>query len=793
MNYYVHPKIAQALQLLAGVCDGAHERDGAGFSAADQIGRQWGICIANGGVISPADQERAMCFLPTYHRQLKGHVELPSAEEFNDYLEVARDLWHEDGDAIQEAIAQAERKARESQYAHVRKLLEAIREKMPRWISIAPSTHPSVIESLLLLEQMGELKGSDFYANLLSRINTGDLSPRQQIAFLKTIDQYSDILSAAGVQTGIIAADIEEYANRAYTTKSTAPVRPVGTVKLKGRDKVAVSFGYNPDWVAKIKQLLLDHRLAPGKHWKNESREWLIPLELLKKLSEVLPQLQVEPEALSAFEEWKDDHEADSVIRAVELQKLIELAELDGTFERGDGETFTLRDYQKQDIARALSLTEATDLRGPIIGHDMGLGKTIQSLTFARAYQRRDRCKVFVICPATLKKNWLREAAMAQVEIEVFSWAKIPDPLETQNYVAIFDEAHYAQSGERSNRGKRFLALSQHPNCIAVVPMSGTPMKNGAPINLLPLLQAIDHPAARNPWQYKTRFCGAHKKSIGYGREVWDFTGAAHLDELATEISDAMIRRKKKEVLHELPEKTRVFVPVTVEGDRLRDWKAAVQEASDQYEELVEIQRQTGQNMGAALVLMGKLRQAASTAKVPSTIEMAMEVLEQGDQPIIFTEFLSSAEELVEYFREENIPFEFLHGGVKNDDRQPMVDRFQSGRSKVFVSTTKAGGVGLTLTRSTTVILVDRPWTPGDAVQCEDRAHRIGQLGNVTCLWPQWSAIDEKVDQILAAKQERIDLVMDGKRKTLRGVKNPNDIVFELLDEVLGRKKEKAA
>mgnify|MGYP006209664491 FL=1 len=90
--------------------------------------------------------------------------------------------------------------------------------------------------------------------------------------------------------------------------------------------------------------------------------------------------------------------------------------------------------------------------------------------------------------------------------------------------------------------------------------------------------------------------------------------------------------------------------------------------------------------------------------------------------------------------------------------------------------------MGLTLTAANQVILVDRPWTPGDADQAEDRCYRIGQNNTVNAYWIQLGAIDEAIDTLLAEKRDRIELVLKGKRKTLRGLSKPSELAKELLE-----------
>lgn len=175
------------------------------------------------------------------------------------------------------------------------------------------------------------------------------------------------------------------------------------------------------------------------------------------------------------------------------------------------------------------------------------------------------------------------------------------------------------------------------------------------------------------------------------------------------------------------------------------------------------------------------MRHAGSIAKSEAAIELAQEAIEQGGQVVLFTAFKESGEAIA-----KSLNCSFLSGDVSKEDRQSMVDRFQTGTDKAIVCTFGAGGVGITLTAAQTVILVDRPWTPGDAEQSEDRLHRIGQKNAVTAIWLQHGDTDIAIDQLLQEKAERIELVLAGKRKTMRGTGSAGQIAQELLPEILG-------
>jgi hypothetical protein len=514
------------------------------------------------------------------------------------------------------------------------------------------------------------------------------------------------------------------------------------------------------------------YKSVPGWEFDGATKAWTFPVkqaaQLLEALGERLEQYEIDPAIQAAIDAAEADRYQQAMQAAEEIIQLVEAAKLDEPLPSGR----TLFQHQKDGVSWLLSHRKNGILPGGILADQMGLGKTVEALVAAKAMRAVYDCPILVICPASLQENWLREAEGVGVAIEVFSWAKMPKPLDTAKYVLIGDEAHYIQSLS-SQRTKNFLALAHHPNCLASWALTGTPIKNGRPINLYPLLLATGHPLANDKKQYERYFCAAREKSVGRGRTIWDNTGAAHLDELAKKTEDAILRRTKQECL-DLPEKIRSLRPVELSAEASKIYNAKLSELVANYKE--RLAKKLISDEGEALVTLGQLRLAGSVAKVEPAIEMAQDLLEQGEQVILFTEFTESAKAI-----HEALGGELLTGETPTEERQAIVDRFQSGESKVFVGTIKAGGVGLTLTAASFVILVDRPWAPGDAEQAEDRAHRIGQNATVNAIWLQYGLIDTSIDQLLQQKSDRIELVLKGKRKTLRGLGNPAELAKELL------------
>jgi SNF2 family DNA or RNA helicase len=533
--------------------------------------------------------------------------------------------------------------------------------------------------------------------------------------------------------------------------------------------EIRIYFSYDPAVVSRV-------RAIPGARFhKNSEIYWSIPPGSLADAISALYDFSVDPALVAQLDEQKTIANKKSDIE-IELKKSVDL-----TAQLPNG--MRLKKHQIEGITRMLTFD--SELRGysRINADDMGLGKTLQGMVTAQAWHRLGK-KIIVIAPVTLKANWVRTAEMLGCPIEFHSWAKLPEP-PADEYVIVADEAHYAKSGKKSQRGNAFLTLATHAKCVATYALTGTPMKNGRPVELFPLLMAIGHPLSRGKTAYEKRYCDAGPTRF----TKWDTSGASNLRELKQKTASAIIRRTKGECL-DLPEKTRTMKPVDLSSDARRTYNEKFAELRRRYHERIR----TGEisSEGEHLVLMTQLRQAGSMAKTDAAIEFASEILEQGHSVVLFTDFVEPAKIIAEKLADFGV--ELLTGDVVGnekadgeliDRRQAMIDRFQAGQSRVFVSTIRAGGVGITLTKSSYAILVDRPLTPGDAVQAEDRLHRIGQTNAVTSIWLQHGEIDERVDDLIQSKQERIDRVFAGDAQTIRD-DSLNAEIKRIVNEILG-------
>jgi SNF2 family DNA or RNA helicase len=568
---------------------------------------------------------------------------------------------------------------------------------------------------------------------------------------LKVVSKYRKQLERAGIMlpdADAVAVALELRRADRVVAREAISATPKVSITRGASDVLTIRFAYDSALVAKVKAL-------PGRKFDGAGKWWTVPFSSVFQALEAFPDAEVSESLRELVSAKRAEVAAADVIRKELVAAAI--ARYEAIVPALSRKPFAHQD----DGIRWL-----IENRFCILADDMGLGKTFQALVAARALGHR----IMIVCPAGLRDNWLREARIVDARVEVYSWAKVPEPLTTIDYTLIVDEAHYGQN-MKAARTKAFLELAKH--AAAVFELTGTPIKNGRPVNLFPLLVGARHPLGADRRSYEKRYCNAGPTR--WSR--WDTTGCSYLEELHAKVSDSILRRMKEDCL-DLPAKSRVMRGVELSS-----------EAADLYEETLSAMqaeyraRKMRGEIGEAdaLVLMNHLRHAGSVAKVEEAAEIAEEVLEQGGQIVFFFAFLDSAKQLANILGGAGVGL--ITGEQDSTERQTSIDAFQRGALRVMVCTLGAGNVGITLTAAQTVVLVDRPWTPGDAIQAEDRLYRIGQRSAVTALWLQATDMDRGLDRRLDQKQQWIETVLNGEAKSIEF--EPISI-RELAEEVLG-------
>jgi hypothetical protein len=624
----------------------------------------------------------------------------------------------------------------------------------------------------------GSKSDRKFGKSLLEQSQVRPLTVPQLRALYSLLARYQAALESG--EQGLALPDPERLEDYLTEREAAHVQEPRGKIDATATTYI-VRFPFDEARVRQVKAIWKKHG-GPG--WQERLKVWSIGDTAGLDLFAAFPDFERTPEALALHEQMLMEVQA----RAEAEARAREQVER----EQAAWAAFRRQQLRQLDLAQPLSPSgrvlfahqrEAvhwllSNGKG-ILADDLGLGKTSSALVAAKALE----LPILVICPVTLKDNWLAEAQFVDACIQVHSWAKIPAPPET-DFVLICDEAAYAQTWD-AQRTQAMIRLARAPACRATYLLSGTPIKNGRPANLYPLLYALDHRLAQDKQWYERYYCAARATQW----TTWDISGAAHLDELHREISDILLRRRKQDCL-DLPAKTRVRRPAEVSAPMRARYEETLTRLRAEYQRRVE----AGEIMdkGELLVMLNHLRQAGSLAKTETAVTLVEELVEQEQQAVVFTAFVDSARQMVDALRAEGISAELLIGETPVRARGPLVKRFQAGQVSALICTLGTGGVGLTLTAASTVILVDRAWTPGDTEQAEDRIHRIGQIGAVTAIWVAYGKIDHLIDDLLEEKAGRIGQVL-GEPTSLTPLDHLDDLarlLFAESEDVVNEKEE---
>lgn len=474
-----------------------------------------------------------------------------------------------------------------------------------------------------------------------------------------------------------------------------------------------------------------------------------------------------------------------------------------------------VREYQLAGISFMLDAFGYYEPKsGVILADDVGLGKTFEAMLVARCFQRAFSAHVFIACPKSLMSDWVKEAEACGVRVEVFTWSAIPKPV-TAPYIVIGDECHYMQD-IRSQRSKAMFKLVDAPACLTYIPASATPMRGTRPKNIFSILKAVRHPLGKNQKAFEEQYCNRRKRIAG-GRGFWDVSGSAHLDELMREIAPIFLQRFKKDVLKDLPPLTVIGKQVEISDTAQAVYDKAFKEAQAKFSERrlateikirkalaagksqkdIEFTKEDAREGADAVVLLTHLRRAASLAMIEPAIEEANDILETGEKVILYSEFPEVCAKVTDHYNRLGIPAEILTGEVSAEDREKAKQRFQFGLSRVFCLT-KAGGVGLTLTAASNIILIDQPWMWDDVIQIGGRIHRkdaimeqrIKEKENpaVMAYMLKGFEINEKIQARLLDQRAQAERVATGDHSRIRAVKSLNQIAKEIADELFGQK-----
>lgn len=464
--------------------------------------------------------------------------------------------------------------------------------------------------------------------------------------------------------------------------------------------------------------------------------------------------------------------------------------------------TLTLFPYQEEGV----SFLELRNGRA-LIADEMGLGKTVQVLAWLRS--RGGVRPAIVICPLSVRLHW---------EVETSKWVGEECYLPTgrvadgsgywgQPFVIIHYDilAGYSGIDPQTHRividPSSWLAWLQtlHPRCVVideaqairtssivrtkavkalcrgvkhVIGLTGTPIVN-RPIeayNILKLVGGHDVPK----WPiYTQRYCDPQHNGF-----VWTYDGATHIASLHRLLMNrgVMLRRRKADVLKDLPAKMRQFVPL--ELDNRPEYDAAERDFLSYLRRVEGNAAARRASRAETLVKINKLRSLSAIGKLDEALSWIEDMIE-GNKLVAFAVHRRVINAVCEQFGERAVR---LDGNTPPAERGRVIERFQTDPGcRLFVGQVQAAGTGITLTAASHICFLELPWTPGDVLQAEDRCHRIGQTDAVNIYYLlAVNTIEEKMARLIDRKRETLDALLDGAPDA-----SPS-ILTELLDSYRG-------
>jgi SNF2 family DNA or RNA helicase len=457
----------------------------------------------------------------------------------------------------------------------------------------------------------------------------------------------------------------------------------------------------------------------------------------------------------------------------------------------------TLRPYQQQGFKWLQYLHE--NKLGGCLADDMGLGKTLQAITLLAEIYGKDKKALpsFIAMPKSLLFNWENEIKRFAPQLSSYTWhgaqrdiikarecniilttyAMLRNDIEVWKeekfLYAILDESQAAKNIQ-SQVHKAALLL----NASYRLSLSGTPVENN--LSELYALFRFLNPAM---------FGSADNFNQNYLNPIQKHDDKNAVQELKRKIYPFILRRLKKDVLKELPDKIEQTLYVEMSDSQARYYEQRrlfYKESIEQQVAMKGIQ----QSQFFIFQAMNELRQIASVPESQTEnrihspkLEILMEQLEDAiankHKILVFANYLSAVELIGEELNKRSIDFVTMTGSTRN--RQELVERFQNDTEcKVFILTLKTGGTGLNLTAADIVFIFDPWWNKAAENQAIDRAHRIGQDKKVMSYkLITMNTIEEKILQLQEVKSALFENIISTDSASLKAL-SEEDIQFIL-------------
>ena len=462
-----------------------------------------------------------------------------------------------------------------------------------------------------------------------------------------------------------------------------------------------------------------------------------------------------------------------------------------------------LRPYQKEGFRWLCGL--ASMGLGGILADEMGLGKSLQLIACLLAQQdaAREVGPSLVVCPSSLVYNWEAEFRKFAPELAVRVVAGTPqerEQIRSCSNVDVFvtsydllrrdidayeekrlwcvalDEAQYIKNPTtQSAQAVKRLRAQNH------VALTGTPVEN----RLSELWSIFDFlmPGLLGSYErFRERF----------ERPIVEDEDTRVAERLRDALRPFILRRTKRDVAKDLPEKIEQVVRTHMADEQRRLYDAQLQEVRSQVSATDD---PFGRGRFQILALLTRLRQIccdpellydgydAGSCKTEAIMTLVERVVDAGEKMLIFSQFTSYLSILAARLEQRGVAFYTITGETSSARRLELVNAFNADDTPVFLISLKAGGTGLNLTGATVVVHADPWWNAAAQNQATDRAHRIGQTREVTVYKVIAShSIEERILELQRTKAELADAVVQGDVSSV----SLSSLTREDLEDLLG-------
>jgi SWI/SNF-related matrix-associated actin-dependent regulator of chromatin subfamily A-like protein 1 len=524
-------------------------------------------------------------------------------------------------------------------------------------------------------------------------------------------------------------------------------------------------------------ELTTDNKIYIEMHWCLENLPIMQRLNAIRGYKTVPPggTFPLSTEAIQLLTDLKFEID-EKLILFLEDSKKESQNIVDSKIEGLKGELF---EYQKEGVA----FLQRKNGRA-LLADDQGLGKSFQTLAYL---QRNPLLRpAIVVCPASLKLNWKAEAEKwTNLKAEVVKGTK---PYQTKaeliiiNYDIVYEWVETLRKTDfkvlvldevtavKESMARRTKAVKRLARGIPhVIALSGTPILN-RPSEIYNAIQMISPGLFPSPKWFRERYCDMRYNGFG-----WTYSGATHIPELhQILINSVMIRRLKKDVLKDLPDKLFSFVPIEIDNES--DYNKAESDFVSYIREFKGDEEALRAERAVQFAKIELLKQLSVKGKIQSAISWIKEILATDTKLVVFASHHFVIDTLMEQFKDVAVKLDGRNSAKEKDN---SVKRFQNDdKVKLFIGNIKAAGVGLTLTAASNVAFMEYPWSPADLMQCSDRLHRIGQKDTVNVYYLHGSGtIEEKLIKILDRKKLILDSLLDGRDTS------DEDLLTEILNQ----------